>query len=359
MKHQGVARSMVGHDPLIEIIIPNWNGKGMLEHCLLSLRRQTFTNFRVIVVDNGSTDGSIALVETFFPEVRLVLLDHNTGFSVAVNRGIADSVAPWLLLLNNDMEVAEDCLEKLRLAVEKYPQFQIFALKMMNYNRRQFIDGAGDAVLRGGVGYRIGTMEQDSEEYRKDRESFGACAGAALYGKRIFDKVGLFDADFFAYLEDVDLNMQARRHGFRCMFIAGAIVYHIGSASSGSKINPLTIRLSTRNNIYVLIKNYPLRLFLRFLPAIIIYQLAWLLFCVKKGMLLPYLAGFCQGLQMLPDFYRKGRVLQKSGDLLHPDIFATMIVTAEREAVNSIMTRRTAAGKNNFLLSCYCKFFFL
>jgi GT2 family glycosyltransferase len=350
---------MVGHEPLIEVIIPNWNGKGMLEHCLSSLRQQTFSNFRVIVVDNGSSDGSIELVETTFPEIRLVQLDHNTGFSVAVNRGIEASVAPWLLLLNNDMEVAEACLEKLRLAVEEYPNFHLFALKMMNFHQRQFIDGAGDAVFRGGVGYRIGTMEQDSEEYRKDRESFGACAGAALYSRSFFEKVGLFDADFFAYLEDVDLNMRARRYGLRCMFIAGAYVYHIGSASSGSKLNPLTIRLSTRNNIHVLAKNYPLRLFVRFFPAIVVYQLAWLLFCVKKGMFLSYLAGFYQGLRMLPCFFRKGRALQKSGDLIRLDIFATMIKTAEREAVSSIMARRTAAGKNNFLLSCYCKFFFL
>ncbi len=350
---------MVGHDPLIEIIIPNWNGKGLLEHCLSSLRQQTFSNFRVIVVDNGSNDGSIKLVEDSFPEVRLVELDHNTGFSVAINKGIEVSVAPWLLLLNNDMEVAENCLEKLRLAVERYPDFQLFALKMMNYHQRQFIDGAGDAVLRGGVGYRIGTMERDDDAYRKDRETFGACAGAALFNKTFFDQVGIFDADFFAYLEDVDLNMRARRHGFRCMFIADAIVYHIGSASSGSKINALTVRLSTRNNISVLIKNYPLRLFLRFLPAIIVYQLAWLLFCVKKGMVLPYLAGLYEGLRMFPHFYQKGQALQKCGTLISPAVFATMIKTAEREAVGSIMARRTAAGKNNFLLSCYCKFFFL
>ena len=350
---------MVGHEPLFEIIIPNWNGKSMLEHCLLSLRQQTYSRFRVIVVDNGSSDGSIELLETVFPEVRLIRLDHNTGFSVAVNKGIETCVGPWLLLLNNDMEVAEDCLEKLRLAVEYYPHFDVFALKMMNFHARQLIDGAGDAVLRGGVGYRVGTMEEDGEEYQKNRETFGACAGAALYNKSYFDKVGLFDADFFAYLEDVDLNMRARRHGLRCMFIAGAKVYHIGSASSGSKINPLTVRLSTRNNIYILVKNYPLRLFFQFLPAIIIYQLAWLLFCIKKGMLLPYVTGLFEGLRTLPHCYKKGRILQKRGNLISPEIFATMVKTAEREAVGSIMSRRTATGKNNFLLSCYCKLFFL
>jgi GT2 family glycosyltransferase len=170
--------------------------------------------------------------------------------------------------------------------------------------------------------------------------------------------VGVFDADFFAYLEDVDLNMRARRHGFRCMFIADALVYHIGSASSGSKINSLTVRLSTRNNIFVLAKNYPLRLFLQSLPAIIVYQLAWLLFCLKKGMALPYLTGLYQGLRMLPNFYQKGRTLQKCGNLIPLAVFSTMIKNAEREAISSIMARRTAAGQNNFLLSCYCKFFF-
>ncbi len=357
-KTSGLAGPIVGHEPLIEIIIPNWNGKPMLENCLLSLRQQTSSDFRVIVVDNGSSDGSIELLETSFPEVKLIRLHHNTGFSVAVNTGIEASVAPWLLLLNNDMEVAKDCLEKLRLAIEQYPHFHVFALKMMNFHQRQFIDGAGDAVLRGGVGYRIGTMERDSEEYRQDRESFGACAGAAIYSRCYFEKVGLFDADFFAYLEDVDLNMRARRHGLRCMFIAAAVIYHIGSASSGSKINRLTVRLSTRNNILVLAKNYPLRLFLRFLPAICIYQVAWLFFCVKKGMFLPYLTGVYEGLRMFPHFHKKGLALQKSGDLVPPDIFASMITTAEREAVGSIMARRVAAGKNNFLLSCYCKIFF-
>jgi GT2 family glycosyltransferase len=350
---------MVDHDPLIEVIIPNWNGREMLEKCLLSLRRQTDTGFRVIVVDNGSEDGSNQLVESSFPEVKLIRLQFNTGFSVAVNRGIEASAAPWLLLLNNDMEVASDCLERLRSAVRQYPAVDFFALKMMNYHHRQYIDGAGDAVLRGGVGYRLGTMEQDSESYAKDRESFGACAGAALYSKVFFATAGLFDPDFFAYLEDVDLNLRARRCGLRCMYIAQAKVYHIGSASSGSKINRLTIRLSTRNNIFVLVKNYPPRIFVQFFPAICIYQLAWMLFCLKKGMILPYWQGIAQGVSQLLHFYRKGQEFQNGEGLLHPREFAAMIRTAEREAVGSIMARRTAAGKNNFLLACYCKLFFL
>jgi GT2 family glycosyltransferase len=351
-------RSAAGDGPLIEIIIPNWNGRDMLEHCLVSLRRQTFSGFRVVVVDNGSSDGSNQLLAEKFPEVKLIRLDRNTGFSAAVNTGIKSSTAPWLLLLNNDMEVAGECLENLRQAVEKYRDFDFFALKMMNFHQRQYIDGAGDAVLRGGVGYRLGTMEQDSGLYQKDRESFGACAGAALYSRRFFTVAGLFDADFFAYLEDVDLNMRARRLGLRCMFLAGAIVYHIGSATSGSKINALTVRLSTRNNIQVLVKNYPLPIFLRFFPAIAVYQMAWLLFCVKKAMLLPYLAGLCQGLRGLPHYLGKRRELAATSGGVPPQHFAALVRGAEREAVASIMARRTATGKNNFLLACYGRLFF-
>jgi GT2 family glycosyltransferase len=352
------ARPMIGREPLLEIIIPNWNGKDMLAHCLASLRRQTFTDFGVIVVDNGSEDGSIGMLRSLYPEVRLISLKENTGFSIAVNKGIEASVAPWLLLLNNDMEVAEDCLANLCQALGKYPDFHMFALKMMNYHHRRFIDGAGDAVLRGGVGYRIGTLEEDSHVYQYDRETFGACAGAALYAREFFNKVGLFDTDFFAYLEDVDLNLRGRRHGFRCMFLASAIVFHIGSASSGSKINELTIRLSTRNTLFVLAKNYPLSMFLLFLPAIIVYQIAWLLFCVKKGMFQPYLCGLYQGLRLGFPFYKKGTVLRQEESLLPLRDFATMIKVSEREAVNSIMARRIAAGKSNVLLSCYCKLFF-
>jgi GT2 family glycosyltransferase len=349
---------MVNNDPLIEIIIPNWNGERMLAHCLSSLRQQTSQHFSITVVDNGSRDGSVSLLEKSFPEVKLIKLDRNTGFSFAVNKGIEDAQAPWLLLLNNDMEVAPDCLENLARAIETYGQYDFFALKMMNYHQRDFIDGAGDAVFRGGVGYRLGTMEQDNALYRRDRETFGACAGAALYRRDFFTRVGLFDPDFFAYLEDVDLNMRARRIGLRCMYIASAIVFHIGSASSGSKINELTIRLSTKNNINVLVKNYTPGMFLRFLPAIAAYQGAWAVFCLKKRMIFPYFTGLFQAIKSFPHFYGKRRTLFLEQGVIQTRSFREMIKSAEKEAIHSIMVRRRAAGKGNFFLHCYSRVFF-
>lgn len=349
---------MVTNDPLIEVIIPNWNGRAMLGHCLASLQRQSLQNFAVTVVDNGSTDGSIRYLQREFPAVRIVSLDHNTGFSYAINAGIEQAASPWLLLLNNDMEVAPGCLEELSRAIATQPDYDFFAIKMMNYRQRDLLDGAGDAVLRGGVGYRLGTLEQDSPDYQQDREVFGACAGAALYSRKFFDHVGLFDPDFFAYLEDVDLNMRARRLGMRCMFLASAVIYHIGSATTGSKINGLTVRLSTRNNIYVLVKNYSPGTFLRFLPAITIYQGAWVLLCIKKKMFLAWLKGMMEAVLGLPHFYRKRRIQTTGCRSLDNSQFAERVTRSEKEAVNSIMARRAGEGKNNLLLQWYCRVFF-
>jgi GT2 family glycosyltransferase len=348
---------MTANESLIEIIIPNWNGEALLADCLRSLKKQTAAHFSVTVVDNGSEDNSLEMVKNVFPEAKTLTFDHNTGFSVAVNRGIEASSAPWLLLLNNDMEVAEDCLEKLLGAIQKYDEYDFFALKMMNFHNRAYIDGAGDAVLRGGAGYRLGTMEQDTPYYTEDRDCFGACAGAALYKREFFHQIGIFDPDFFAYLEDVDLNMRANRAGMRCRFIASAIVYHIGSASSGSKINAFTVRLSTRNNIYVLLKNYPLSLFLRFLPAIIVYQFMWMVFCCKKGLIFPYIVGLFQAVRSSLPQLKKKRYLLKKEKCIAQKAFASMVNTSEREAVTSIMNRRAASGKSNIFFHCYTRLF--
>jgi GT2 family glycosyltransferase len=346
---------MAHDEPIIEIVIPNWNGEKFLKDCLSSLARQSFQGFTVTVVDNGSTDGSIALLQCDFPNVKIIRFPENRGFSEAVNAGIGEASAPWILLLNNDMEVDAHCLAALRDGIEKYCDYDFFALKMRSFHYRSLLDGAGDGILRGGVGYRLGTMEPDGPRYGVDRDVFGACAGAALYRRDFFARVGMFDNDFFAYLEDVDLNMRARRIGCRCRFLASAIVYHIGSATSGSKINPLTIRLSTRNNINVLVKNYPLELFIRYLPVIGVYQMAWFAFVLKKGMFLPYLQGLWQAVRQFTEMAVKRRINDRKN--IPVAEFDLLLRKAERDVIDSIMSRRSTAGKGNFLLQIYEKIF--
>ena len=347
---------MINREPVLEIIIPNWNGREMLQTCMQSLEGQSRRDFIITVVDNGSEDDSVAYLRRCHPQVNIIEFGENMGFSVAVNAGIRQSAADWILLLNNDIEVDPNCIASLYEGVDRHPDHDFFALKMLSYHRRDMVDGAGDAVLRGGVGYRVGTLERDQGQYDEERDVFGACAGAALYSKKFFDTVGLFDEDFFAYLEDVDLNMRAVRAGLKCRYLASAVVYHIGSATSGSKINPLTIRLSTRNNINILVKNYSLPLIVRFLPAILIYQLMWFFFTCKKGQLLPYCQGVLQGLGQLGTMVRKRALVRRLATLSTTE-FSRLLAASEQEAVRSIMYRRAQLGKGNVLLLAYMRLF--
>ena len=338
-----------------DIVIPNWNGRHMLEVCLPSLFSQNFDDFSVIVVDNGSTDGSTDYVLTNYPAVKVIELSENCGFSVAVNKGIEAGRRGWVLLLNNDIEMAPNCLAHLAMHADTEPQIRMWALKMLSYSNRTVLDGAGDGVLRGGVGYRFGTLEPDSQHYNLKREVFGACAGAALYHRTLFEELGLFDEEFFAYLEDVDFNLRAVRAGHRCCYVPGAVVYHIGSATTGSKINKMTVRLTTRNNIFVICKNYSLVMLIRFLPALLVYQFFWFLFVVKKGQFIAYINGIVQSVPSIARMIRKRpRQHEKT---ISSSLFCGKIVDSEREVVKSIMSRRGGEGKNNVLLRWYLAIF--
>jgi len=342
--------------PLIEIIIPNWNGIHLLVHCLDSLRSQSCKDFTITVVDNGSQDGSVDKLRRDYSEVKIIRFDRNKGFSAAVNEGIKGSSSPWVLLLNNDIEVDAHCLQVLKETIFQENRYEYFALRMVNYHARELLDGAGDGYLRGGSGYRLGTMEKFGPPYNIDREVFGACAGAALYKREFFNKVGMFDEDFFAYLEDVDINLRANRLGLRCCYLSTAVVYHIGSASLGSKINAMTVRLSTRNTFCLLAKNYPLSLFIQYFPLICIYQVFWLFYVTKKKNLLPYLQGLVQAGRIIPKMLKKRNEIVKL-DTLSSKKFAEKLHAAEVDVLTSIIAKRKAAGKGNALFTVYCKLF--
>lgn len=340
----------------IDIVIPNWNGRQMLEICLASLVAQRHRNFRIIVVDNGSTDDSVEFVNGHYPEVQLVELPENRGFSAAVNEGIKAGRNDWVLLLNNDIEMDSLCLENLMREAVAEPDYKLFALKMVSFHERSILDGAGDGVLRGGVGYRLGTMEPDSERYSTKKQVFGACGGAALYHRSVFDTIGCFDEEFFAYLEDVDLNMRAVRAGYKCCYIPEAVVYHVGSATTGSKFNRLTIKLTTRNNIFVICKNYTWTMFLKFLPSLLVYQFFWFLFVVKKRQFIGYIEGLCGAIPYVLKMCRRSGRSDIPGMLTNKE-FSDRIIDSERDVVLSIMSRRAGLGKKNKLLRTYLALF--
>ena len=337
---------------MIDILIPNYNGKHLLAACLDSILPQLKREDRITIIDNGSSDGSVEFLRECYPRVHLLVNVTNLGFSAAINAGIVATEQPLVFLLNNDTELAPDCLACIREDVKQAPEYDFFALKMLDFKHRSVLDGAGDGYFRGGMGYRLGTMEKDGPTFAKPAPVFGACAGAAVYRRSFFARVGLFDEDFFAYLEDVDINLRANRRGMRCLFIPRPRVYHLGSATSGSTFNPLTIKLTTRNSFRVLIKNYPLSFFVSQLPAIAIYHLFWFLFVIRKRQLKPYFSGISDFLKNIRRTVGKRRASLRDA-VLSKSEFALVLVQAEHEVVRSIMRRRQALGKGNLLLELY------
>ena len=342
-------------DASIDIVIPNYNGVRFLKTCLDSIRSQDFGDWQVFLVDNGSQDGSVNFVRSYYPEVQILALEKNTGFSPAVNLGIQAGRAPFVFLLNNDTELDANCLTCLFSAARQVDA-DFFAAKMLSYKKRHLLDGAGEGFFRGGAGYRLGTMEEDGPLYNAPRQVFGACGGAAFYRRRVIEEVGLFDANFFAYLEDVDWNLRAARMSKSCYYVPSARVYHIGSATTGSKFNETTIRLSTRNLFFVLAKNYSLGMLLRYGLFIAIFQSFWLLFILKKRQASPYVRGIIEaalGWRSMRKKFLAGR------ELIGEDtsLLRAQLRRAEDEAVSSIMQRRKALGKGNALLNLYKRLF--
>jgi GT2 family glycosyltransferase len=218
------------------VIIPNWNGARHLRVCLDSLRRQTHPDFEVIVVDNGSTDGSVAMVQEEYPEVRLLALPENCGFVVACNRGAAMARGEVLVMLNNDTEAEPGWLEALCRALEAHPEAGAAASKLLLFDRRDTLHAAGDILGPGFMPANRGVWEVDRGQYDHDRWVFGACGGAAAYRRQVWEQLGGFDARLYMYLEDVDLAWRMQQAGWRTLFVPEARVYHHLSATGGGRV---------------------------------------------------------------------------------------------------------------------------
>jgi GT2 family glycosyltransferase len=293
------------------VVIPNWNTREFLGPCLESLRRQTFRDFETLVVDSASTDGSVGFVEENFPEVKTLALPENRGFSGAVNAGIGASTADLIVLLNNDTEQDPGWLEALVEAAERRPEAGLFASKLVDFGDRRLLDGAGDALRKSGLPYRLGHGERDRGQFGSEEFVFGACAAAALYRRGVFDEVGLFDEDFFAYCEDGDLSFRAQLAGHRCLYVPDSVVYHVGSVSTGGKRSATATRLGTRNGLLLLVKNLPGSLVRSYLPFLVLGQLSRLLVVsLSSGGLRAHLEGLAEAWRLLPKMLKKRRHIQ-------------------------------------------------
>jgi len=255
----------------VSVIIVNWNGKHHLVECLTSLLKQTFKSFETILVDNGSTDGSIEFVEEHFPVVKVIKLNNNKGFCRGNNIGLQHARGDFIALLNNDTLVDMHWLEELYRAITKHSHVGTCASCIVNYYSRDVLDTAGDGFDLCGVGYKIGEG-MPVTEFQKERYVFGACAGAVLYRRSMIDEIGFFDERFFAVGEDLDLNFRARLAGYKCLYVPQAVVYHKINQTVGRNSDFLLYH-SRRNVEYTFFKNMPFPLIIATLPLHIIYNL--------------------------------------------------------------------------------------
>ena len=297
--------------PRVTVVIPNWNGERFLDLCLGSLRNQSFGDFETILVDNGSKDGSLGFTAENYPEVKTISLGVNRGFAGAVNAGIKASETAYVALLNNDTEQDPGWLEALVQAAEDRPESGLFASKLIDFHDRGVLDGAGDAMRLSGLPYRLGHGERDAGRFDTPVHVFGACAAAALYRKTLFEDIGSFDEDFVSYCEDGDLSFRAQLAGHRCFYVPGAVVYHMGSASTGGKRSETATRLGTRNSLSLLVKDLPLSAVPHILPFFVLGQIARLLTAAATGTLGAHLKGLAGAWRHLPLMLEKRTAIQE------------------------------------------------
>jgi len=302
------------------VVIPNWNGERLLDLCLRSLRNQSFQDFETVVVDNDSTDDSLGFLEREFPEVAVVSLEENKGFAAAVNSGIEASDTEFVVLLNNDTEQDERWLGELVEAADAHADASLFASKLVDFHDRRVLDGAGDAMRLSGLPYRLGHGERDRGQFDEPGYVFGACAAAALYRRSLFREVGHFDEDFVSYCEDGDLSFRAQLAGHRCFYVPGAVVYHMGSASTGGKRSPTATRLGTQNSLSLLVKNLPLSAVPHVLPFFVLGQLARFATAAATGSLQAHLEGLLGARRHLSLMREKRAVIQKRKQLSDAEV---------------------------------------
>ncbi len=260
--------------PRLSIVIPNWNGKHFLATCLNALRRQTETNIEVLIVDNASIDGSQPFVKTEYPEVKLIELSENRGFTGACNTGIEAAAGEFIALLNNDTEVDDRWTAEVIAAFDKRPEVGIVASKMLLFDHRDRFHTAGDFFTTDGHAGNRGVWETDRGQYNRAEYVFAACGGSAAYRRSMLNAIGTLDDDFFFLLEDIDLAWRAQLTGYKVWYTPQAVVYHHLSATGGGATASF---YAGRNGIWLVVKNMPTSLLRRYWQQILFRQidLAW------------------------------------------------------------------------------------
>lgn len=290
------------------MVIPNFNGKRYLRDCLTSLRSQTLRGFETIVVDNGSKDGSLEYLKTHFPWVQVIKNRKNLGFAGGINTGIMQAKGKYILTLNNDTKLDNNFLEKLVGPMESDREIGMCAPKMLFFDGR--INSTGICISLSGAAWDRGMFEPDVGQYDSSEEVFGACAGAALYRKKMLDEIGLFEEDFYLFMEDVDLAFRGRLAGWKCLYVPDARVHHVhgGTVEFGSD---LAVYYGNRNILWHVAKDYSRNMLIRSMPWIIGRSLAVAPYYAMKGKGRVILKSKLDSLKGLPKMLMKRNQVER------------------------------------------------
>jgi len=298
-----------GPTPRVTVAIANYNGRELLHGALQSLDAQTFGDFCVLVVDDGSTDDSVAWLRTSRPGVELIV-QENAGVTAALNVCLSAPRTDLVMLLNNDVELHPACLAELVAALDAHPEAGSATVKLLDFHRRDVLDGAGDVLTWAGSGHRRGHGEPDRGQYDQPRAIFGACAAAAVYRRSALDAVGLLDADFGAFCEDTDWALRAQLAGFDCRYVPTAVVFHMGSATLGAGLTDFTRYRLWRNTVWMLVKGLPASVALRHSHQLLAGQLLNLAVAIRDRKLNIWLRAWRDALHGMPRMLQRRREIQ-------------------------------------------------
>lgn len=308
--------------PLVSVLTVNYNGREHLEECLGSLLAQTYPRLEIVLVDNGSRDGSAEYVEERFPTVKVLRAGANLGFAGGNNFGLPHCRGDYVLFLNNDTRIDPGAVEKLVQATLSHPDVDVFSCFLLNFYRPELVDSAGDTLYRtGGV---FSFQGYPARMFGEPRPVTAACAGAALYSRKCLERTGGFDEDFFLIFEDIDLSLRARHAGFSILFVPEAKVYHKSSASLGGKRSALAIYYCERNLPLLLAKDFPLTVLVRMLPWLVLLKFLALVKAGREGKLGPFLRGTAHGLVRLPGAVGKRKAIFGSSVLSARDFWGLL-----------------------------------
>lgn len=292
---------------MISVIVVNWNGKPLLADCLNSLRSQTFPDFEVIIVDNGSTDGSAQYVQAAFPDFRLIRLNENLGFAGGNNAGIREARGEWIALINNDATADPEWLAGLHHAVKEDNRIGLAASRVVLTSGA--LDSAGDGMTIAGVPYKRGHGDTPDGIFLKPADVFGASGCGVLLRRSMLDRIGLLDEDFFCIYEDGDLNFRARLAGFHCIYVPEALVVHRLHGTLG-RLSKTYVYYGQRNMEYLYFKNMPGRLFWRYLPVHMLSNVLGFGYFILRGRPLQFMRAKLAFVWDLPKVLRKRRAVQ-------------------------------------------------